>query len=339
MLKSNFTSHIGWTRIGRAILPCLSLTALLAQDPTARVTGTVTDVSGAVVPGAAVTLTNMDTAAKKEGKTNENGIYSISSLSPGPYSFSVEAPSFRRYNRTLALVTGQVLQLDFKLELGSTTDTITVTTETPLVQSATSDVNHLVEQAFIQSMPLESGRSGALVRLLPGVTFINEETFEPQLNFSIAGGQARSGEYRLDGGNVTLNALLTRTIEFNPPIEATQEMKVEVNGYAAEFGHSTGGVFSITSKSGTNQYHGVVYENFRNSDMDARSFLPLRSLPASTTSSERKWMALFGRTRCFSCSRTKAREEWTAIPGCITSLHNKRCAAISPIRQQRSSIR
>jgi hypothetical protein len=107
---------------------------------------------------------------------------------------------------------------------------------------------------------------------LPGVTFISEETFEPHLNFSIAGGQGRSGEYRLDGGNVTLNALLTRSIEFNPPIEATQETSAEVNAYPAEFGHSTGGVFSITSKSGTNQFHGVVYEDLRNNDFDARSY-------------------------------------------------------------------
>ena len=242
------------------------------QNSTAKVTGTVSDVSGAIVPGALVTLADTETNTKVEGKSNESGIYLISFLRPGPYNFTVEAPGLRRYVRALTLVSGQVLQLDIKLEVGQTTESVTVDASTPLVQSATSDINDLVEQAFIKNMPLESGRSGALVRLLPGVVFQSEETFEPQLNFSMSGGQSRSGEYRLDGGNVTLNALLTRTIEFNPPVEATQEMKIEVNAYPAEFGHSTGGVFSMTTKSGTNQYHGAAYENFRNNVLDARSF-------------------------------------------------------------------
>ena len=96
--------------------------------------------------------------------------------------------------------------------------------------------------------------------LAAGGFFVSEETFEPQVNFSIAGGQARSGEYQLDGGSITLNAMLTRTMEFDPPVEAVQEMKVEINGYAAEYGRSTGGIFQMTTKSVTNSYNGVLYE-------------------------------------------------------------------------------
>lgn len=249
-----------------------AVSTLLAQNPTAKITGTVSDPTGASVPGASLMLINAETQVKTESKPNETGIYVVSFLNPGSYSFAVEAPGFRRYTRTLTLVTGQVLQLDVKLEVGQTSESVTVKESTPLVQSATSSINNLVEQAFIKNMPLESGRTGGLVRLLPGVAFVSEETFEPQVNFSIAGGQARSGEYQLDGGNITLNAMLTRTMEFDPPVEAVQEMKVEVNGYPAEYGRSTGGIFQMTSKSGTNNYHGVVYENFRNSDLDARSF-------------------------------------------------------------------
>jgi outer membrane receptor protein involved in Fe transport len=254
------------------LLLSLAVTASRAQNPTAKITGTVTDATGLGNPGALVTLVNGETGAKFEGRTNEIGIYLISFMSPGSYSFSAEAPSFRRYVRALTLVTGQVLQLDLKLEVGPTSEVITVSEAPPLVQLATSSINNLVEQAFIKNMPLESGRTAGLVRLLPGVTFVSEEKFEPQVNFSIAGGQARSGEYQLDGGNITLNALLTRTLEFNPPVEAVQEMKIEVNGYPAEYGRSTGGVFSMTTKSGTNEFHGVVYENLRNDIFDARSF-------------------------------------------------------------------
>ena len=224
------------------------------------------------IPGALISLVNDDTGVRVSGKCNASGIYLIPFLNPGSYTFSVDAPNFSRYLRKLSIVSGQVLGLNVTLEVGNSSQTITVTGATPLLQTTTSDINHLTEQAFIKNMPLESGRSGGLVRLMPGVAFVSEETFEPQLNFSLAGGQGRSGEYRLDGGNVTLSALLTRTIEFNPPIEATQEMKVEVNAYPAEYGHSTGGVFSITSKSGTNRFHGSVYEDLRNNDFDARSY-------------------------------------------------------------------
>jgi hypothetical protein len=247
-------------------------TALRAQNPTARITGTVTDATGAVIPGALVTLVNDATSQRIEGRTEVSGIYLVSFLNPGSYTFSVEAASFRRYVRQLTLVTGQVLQLDLKLEVGQTTESVTVNAATPLLQAATSSISNLIENAFIKNMPIESGRAGGLMRLLPGVAFVSEETFEDHLNFSIGGGPGRSGEYQLDGGNITLNTLLSRSIEFNPPVDAVQEVKVEVNGYPAEYGRSTGGVVSMTTKSGTNEFHGSIHENLRNDKLDARSF-------------------------------------------------------------------
>lgn len=271
-MRTNTKPSQPWIVALGLMLFMVPIAFLHAQLSSARVTGTVTDSSRAEVPGARITLVNENTGVKTSGQCDASGIYLIPFLNPGSYSFSVDAPNFKRYIRNLTLVSGQVLELNVELEVGSTSQTITVTGATPLLQTTTSDINQLTEQAFVKNMPLESGRSGGLVRLMPGVAFVSEETFEPQLNFALAGGQGRSGEYRLDGGNVTLNALLTRTIEFNPPIEATQEMSVEVNAYPAEYGHSTGGVFSITSKSGTNQFHGSVYEDLRNNDFDARSY-------------------------------------------------------------------
>src|SRR3954453_12604213 len=198
--------------VSTAILSLAAAIVLQAQNPTAKITGTVTDATGAVVPGVRITLVNEDNGTRLEGRTNESGIFLISFINPGAYGFAAEAASFRRYVRTLTLVTGQVLQLDLKLEVGQTSESVTVTTATPLVQSATSSINHLVENAFIQNMPVESGRTGGLLRLLPGVTFLSEETFEDHLNFSIGGGPARSGEYQLDGGNLTLNTMLSRSI-------------------------------------------------------------------------------------------------------------------------------
>ncbi len=289
----------------RVLLVLLFAATVHAQTQTASVTGTVTDSSGAVIPNALVRLVNDNTNTRVEGRANENGIYLISFLNPGPYTFTAEAQGMRGYIRTLQLVTGQVLQLDLALELGQASDSVTVTGATPLLQSANSDVNALIENSFIMNMPMESDRAGALVRLLPGVVFQQEETFEPQLDFSLAGGPARSNEYRLDGGSVTLNALLTRTIEFNPPVVATQELKVEVNAYPAEYGHAVGGVFHLTSKSGTNQFHGNVYENLRNNDFDARSFLRPQSRYVITMYSESRPMGQSSKTKPSSWCRTK----------------------------------
>lgn len=173
-----------------AMLICLAASFLRAQNPTAKITGTITDASGAVVPGASVVVINDATRQKLEGRTNESGIYLISFINPGTYSFSAEAPSFRRYVRQLTLVTGQVLELDLALELGPTTESVTVNAATPLIQSATSSISNLIENAFIRNMPMESSRVGSLVRLLPGVTYVSESTFEDILTFSIAGGPA-----------------------------------------------------------------------------------------------------------------------------------------------------
>src|ERR1035437_3328336 len=105
-----------------AILFLVVAIALPAQNSTAKITGTVTDASEAVVPGVRVAVVNDETGARSEGRTNESGIYLISFINPGSYSFSAEAPSFRRYVRPLTLVTGQVLQLDLKLELGQASE-------------------------------------------------------------------------------------------------------------------------------------------------------------------------------------------------------------------------
>src|SRR3954447_6955129 len=126
MLKSELAYRPRRANFILALLFVCSLRILSAQS-TASITGTITDSSGAIVPGATVTLVNSETRATVLGKSNDSGIYLVSFLSPGNYSFSVESPSFRRYVRNLTLVTGQVLSLDLTLEVGATSDTLTVT--------------------------------------------------------------------------------------------------------------------------------------------------------------------------------------------------------------------
>jgi hypothetical protein len=156
-------------------LAWFGVSLMWAQTPTARVTGTVTDPKGAVVPGAAITAANLDTGQRVEAKSNEVGLYTLPFLPPGRYEITAEAPGFRRYLRpNLVLETGQAATLDITLELGAQTEFVTVTAAAPLLASETSAVSQLIENKTIINMPLASRRAASLVRLFGNVTFIEE---------------------------------------------------------------------------------------------------------------------------------------------------------------------
>lgn len=246
--------------------------ALLAQTPTARITGTITDSSGAIVPGAKISVLGQATGLHADATSNQNGIYNLPFLNPGRYELTVEATGFRRYVRpTLVLETGQILSLDIRLEVGPVANAVTVTAQTPLLQADASSVNQLIENATVANMPLASRKAASLVRLMGNVVFLSEEGNDV-VNFSLGGGRGRQGIWLFDGGAIQHVALLAENASFNPPVEAIQELKVESNSYPAEFGRSTGGFVSMTTKSGTNQFHGSLYDYFRNDVMDARRF-------------------------------------------------------------------
>ena len=273
----------GWS----LVLFFLSLGAAWAQTPTAKVTGTVRDPSGAVISGVTVSIANLETGARAQSTANESGIYSISFLNPGRYELTAESQGFKRHLRqNVLLETGQVATIDITLEIGEVAETINVTAATPLLQAETSSVSQFIENKTVINMPLASRRAASLVRLVGNVTFIEEGAGAEALPFfSMAGGRARNQMWYLDGGIAQNMALGVPQLGLNPPVEALQEFKIETNNYAAEYGRTTGGVVTMTTKSGTNEYHGSVYEFLRNDKLDARRFFSPGSRRASTTSS------------------------------------------------------
>lgn len=251
-----------------------------AQTSSARITGIVTDPAGAVIPAAHITATNRDTGVVTPTESNDRGIYTVSFLPPGPYDLQVEAPGFKRYDRThLKMETGAALSLDVRLEIGDTSDSVTVSAATPLLQSETSSYDTFIENATVSNMPLESRRAGGLLRLLGNVAFVSEETWEGIANFSIAGGRARQQIWQLDGGNLQGVMMTTGIVQVLPPVEAMEEFRVETNAYPAEFGRTMGGFISMTTKSGTNQDHGSLYEFLRTDTLDARNFFSPTKAP------------------------------------------------------------
>lgn len=253
---------------------------LAAQSPTARVVGTVSDESAAAIPGAVVSMRNLSTGVRAEAHSNQSGIYNLLFLEPGRYELTVEAKGFRRYHRpSLTVETGQTLSLDVPLKIGDVTESLTVTESTPLLQSDTSSINQLIENTTIRNMPLASRRGASLVKLMGNVTFASEESWEGIPNFSMAGGRGRQQLWTLDGGNMQAVSLVTGILMVSPPVEALQEIKVEANGYPAEFGRTMGGYISMTTRSGTNEFHGVLYHFLRNNALDARSFFSPQIAP------------------------------------------------------------
>lgn len=251
-----------------------SLASLLpGQTPTGRISGVVVDPTGSLVSGARVQAVNEGAGTRTENQSSENGAYNLNFLNPGRYRLIVEATGFRRYERSGVVVeTGAVLILDVKLELGSATESISVKADTPLLDTDKTSLSQGIENAKVANMPLASRRVGGLIQLLANVSYHGENVVAGWADFSLAGGRGRQSGWQLDGGTVTTVPMFTAAVDMNPPVESIEELRVEANGYPAELGRTTGGVILMTTKSGTNSYHGVLYEFLRNDAFDARRF-------------------------------------------------------------------
>ena len=244
-----------------------------ANAQMARLTGTVTDASGLIVPGAELTVTNQDTGVSYQTKSNATGTYSLGLLPPGRYTLEGEFQGFKKFNRPgIVLETGFVRTVDIELDVGAVTETITVEASTPLLQSETSDVAQLIERATIQNAPLSTRRVASLVRLMGAVSFSQEKGHTVIPAFSLAGGRSLNQMWTLDGIPGTNSTLGTAQLLNNPSQEAVQEFKIDANNYSADLGHNGGGFIQITTRSGTNSFHGSLYEYLRNDRLDARTF-------------------------------------------------------------------
>lgn len=258
-----------------ATLTCAS--ALLAQS---RITGTVTDTSGAVVAGAKVTALQVATGLTSTAESDSSGVYSLAPLSPGQYEISAELSGFKKFVRkNISLDTGMAAAIDVRLEVGQSSETISVESTAPLLESESSSVGQLIENKFILNMPIQTRRSASLVRLMGNVSFRSEDGGEAVPKFSMAGGRSQNQMWALDGGVTQNMALGVAQLSLNPPNEALQEFKAISNNYAAEYGRTGGGYIEMTTKSGTNEFHGSLYEWLRNDKLNARTFFAPSKAP------------------------------------------------------------
>ncbi len=257
-----------------------ALSSLVSAQTQSRLTGSVTDDSGAVVAGATVITRNVRTGVVTESATNASGNYQFPSLIHGEYELTVEKTGFKKALQSgITLETGITRSVDLRLTLGAVSETVEVSARPALLESETSSVGQLIERATVLNMPLESRRTAGLVRLLGAVAFSQETAGEQLPMFSMAGGRSQNQMWQLDGAVVQNMSLGVAQLQLNPPAESLQEFKAEMSNFSAEFGRAGGGLILMTTRSGTNEYHGAAYEFLRNQVLDTRTFFAPRKAP------------------------------------------------------------
>lgn len=256
--------------------------AAFGQGSGSTIGGRVLDSSDAVIGNAKVLLVNEATGVSVRSNTNDQGLYRFASLLPGSYRLEFTAQGFQHTVRPgITLQVSQTLQLDQVLQLGNVAETVSVTASSPMVESQSSSMSQLIERSVIEGMPLPNRSATAMIVLSPAATVINPGSGGENLPiFSVGGGRARNQQFSLDGGNVTnITGLAVPQNQAALPMEAMQEFRVISNNYTAEHGHSTGGVITMTTRSGTNQFHGSLFEYLRNDALDARNFFAAQKAP------------------------------------------------------------
>ena len=264
----------------KKLFACFLLTAVcaFAQSTTGEIAGTVTDPTGAAVPGVRITFTNENTGEVKVVESGATGDYLATQLQVGTYQASVQSDGFRTVERPgIALSALQSLRVDFVLELGQVTETVTITSQAPQVDTRSTQIGMTVDDRRIKDLPLNGRNPLDLVRLVPGVQRVST-TIRPsfgQQNMNINGGRHFSVNYLLDGGSMSYFHRGQGLIL--PPPDAVQEFRVSTTGVTAEHGRGFS-VISAVTRSGTNEFHGSVWHFLRNDALDARNFFS-RTVP------------------------------------------------------------
>lgn len=259
----------------------LSVNLTLGQETTGSITGEVKDPSGSVVPGAQIQATNLDTGAEFSVTSDEAGLYNLPLLRAGRYRMTVEAAGFQRQQRDGIVVnTTERLRLDVTLNVGQVTDTVNVTAETPLLQSERVTIGQVVEQRTIQSIPLATRNFTQILGTSAGVVgsvFNADNPGTGSDSVSVNGARRGSNNLLVDGVPTTNPLNNAPDGDGTPSIEFLGEFKVLTSLYSAEYGRNLGSTINVTTRSGTNTFHGGAYEFLRNTRLNARPFFnPVR---------------------------------------------------------------
>ena len=252
-------------KISSAVLFVAFAASLFGQGNTGSILGTVSDATGAVVPGAKITVTNVRTGVGVESVTDSVGNYQFNFLAPGAYKVEAEAAGFKKFARdNVNLEMARQLRIDIPLETGQVTETVNVEAQTPLLETETGTLSATIENRQVVSLPT-MGRNPQDFRLLvPGVVLNRDGNAVTQ------GGLVRKDPYYIDGAHSSNHVWSGNPVNPNPDV--VQEFKVVTNSFSAEFGETSGAVMQATTKSGTNEIHGTLFEFLQNDKLNAGNY-------------------------------------------------------------------
>jgi len=279
-------------RIAKAILRTLAIALLCAgvtavpthaQNITGSIVGTVNDSSGAILPNATVTITNIASGLKRTVPTDDAGNYQVLSLPRGEYSVDIDAKGFKHFTRTpIDVVVDQVARVDVSMTIRGSSETVTVTGAPPIMQTDSASLGQAIEGTAVRDLPLNGRNVLALVALVPGVvpqgasnTNLSGQNVFAAGNYQIGGGNSNQGSVLVDG--VSVNTSYGNAVELVMDQDSIQEFNVQTHNNTAEFGKYTGGVINMSTKSGTNNFHGTAYEYIRNTVFNANGFFEKRN--------------------------------------------------------------
>lgn len=265
---------------------CMTRIAGHAQTITASITGTVTDPAGKAVKDASVVAKNTDTGLSFPTKTNHDGVYTINYLPVGPYTLQIMANGFKEADfSSFTLIGGQVARFDGSLKVGSTSEAIIVTTESPLINTQNAELSTTISASMLKELPLVSDNIMGLALLTPGVVVATPSTLDsvsassPLSSFNAAGNREQSNNFTLDG--VDINNAVDNYLGYSVNRDALQEFRIITGNGNAEYGNANGGQVVMVTKSGTNKYHGSASVQFQNTLMNANSWLAKNVLPGT----------------------------------------------------------
>jgi hypothetical protein len=253
----------------------LAAPAISAQDFRGQITGRISDASGARLPGVTVTVINGATNVATSTMTNGDGEYTIPFLTPGIYKATAELSGFKKVVREgVEVRVADKIGLDLTMQVGRVEETVSVTAETPLLETQSGNAGEVIDEKRISMMPLSDGNPFVLARLVPGAAFTGDLKFSRP--FDNAGtssitvdGSTGGNEFTLDGSPDMANG---RRVAFVPPAGAVAQFKVETTSFDAGTGHTAGATVNVTLKSGTNQFTGSAYDYYRSDKLAASDF-------------------------------------------------------------------
>jgi len=258
-----------------AVFLFAATTALFAQGDRGTITGTVADPAGAVVGAAAVVARNVETGAQYDAATTTTGNYTLSQLPAGSYELSISVPGFKKYVRQgLTVQVAQTLRIDVSLEVGSASESVTVTEAAPLLKTESGELSHNVAAESLDNLPIlgigagQAGAGGirnpyAVTQMIPGTYWVANSIVR------VNGAPNNTQSFRIEGQDASNGFTPGVPAQLQPSVDSIQEFAIQTSNFAAEYGQVGGGFFNVTMKSGTNQFHGSAYDYFANEVLNA----------------------------------------------------------------------